>query len=406
MADRPYDVLVVGAGLSGTAFACLLAQLQREIGSRPLRCALVSSGALEAPPNDRDGASVALSRSTVEILQHLELWSQLSESAAPIRSVLVSAAGSVGGSRLDCAAVDWDSLGHVVLISALARELVQRVRADETDLFEHSEIDGVEPLRGGGMRLRLRASSDGRVRNLETALLAIADGAESPLRQQLGISCISRDYGADALLVNAEQGGGEEGLAHEHFLPQGSLALLPLPERGQGRRALLIRAGPAAQIDRLQALPDDDLLAGFEEQLGIPALRLSNAGWRRRRVLKMILAREQYRRGLVLLGDAAHSLHPIAAQGYNLSLRDLRVLATMLVRAHAGGGALGDPQLLELYRRRRHSDQQRVRLLSDGLPRLFDAEFPFKDRLCGWGLQWLDRLGPLKQRFIRSAAGF
>ena len=195
--------------------------------------------------------------------------------------------------------------------------------------------------RQGSVRLQLEAQ------NLDAELVVVADGADSPLRQQLGIAEVNKEYRQSAVIANVRHQQSHGETAFERFTHHGPLAFLPLGG-AQGRSSAVVWTWPEGETTQAMAMSDAEFLARLQSEFGYRLGRLQQVGERQSYALRLCLAQEQVRSGIVLMGNAAHFLHPVAGQGYNLALRDGLRLAEVLQRAP---GNLGELELLLEYER-------------------------------------------------------
>jgi 2-octaprenyl-6-methoxyphenol hydroxylase len=245
----------------------------------------------------------------------------------------------------------------------------------------------------GGYRLTLSDQS-----SLDCQLAILADGGRSGLREQLGIGVSHRPYGQSALIANVSPEHGHNGQAFERFTEQGPMALLPLAEQ----RCALVWTRASNDAERLMTLSDGQFLDELQQAFGYRLGALRQVGKRHLYPLALVEAQEQVRPHLVVLGNAAHSLHPIAGQGYNLSLRDTLALAQALLSSAA---PLGDFATLQRYVQSQQADQQLTVGFSDQVTRLFGSGEPLLAAGRNLGLLGLDLLPPAKRWFARQAMG-
>ena len=394
------DIAVVGGGLS--AASCALALARCEL---PLRVVLVAPGPPPpVPVADFDAPSIALSQGSVDSYVQLGLWPALADTAAAIERVHVSRRGVAGSVLMDARDVGRASLGQVVEHQSLRHGLWQCLLDSPVELLCAAQLESCRPRRDG---FELSVSMPGAVsRQLRPGLVIAADGADSPLAAQLGIERRRRDYGHSALLCNIDVSGLPRGTAWERFSGDGAVALLPLAAMAEAvQRMLLVASVPTARCAELAMLDDGGLARWLAQVMAVRELRLHRVGVRRQRPLWGVTAAEQWRPGLLLLGDAAHVLHPVAAQGFNLGLRGVMMWARHLERALAAGELPASAAVLSRYVAGRRADQRWVSALSGALhhglvvPRLPAA-------LVGVGLAALELAAPLKSRFLARAAGF
>jgi 2-octaprenyl-6-methoxyphenol hydroxylase len=396
-------IVIAGGGMVGISLALRLAAVLPAEAS----ISLVEAFPLSAPDADYhpsfDARSTALSYSTRQIFDLLGLWPALAPRACPITAIHVSSRGRFGSSLLRARDMGWPALGWVVENAWLGRVLAAR-------LLETSRVRLVSPARCVGARpaagaLAVELEGDSAT-PLAADLLVVADGARSGLRAELGLGASEKRYGQDALVANIAFAGDPAGRAYERFSAEGPLALLPLPPAGSdAQRASLVWTLPPARAATLAAAAEPAFLAALREAFGYRLGRPLSTGERQVYPLALVQARETVRRHLVVLGNAAHALHPVAGQGFNLALRDVHALAAVLAAACAAGESVGDPLVLERYRARQAADQQRTIAASDQLPGLFMHGDPLLALARDIGLAGLDVAGSVKAAFVRHAAG-
>ena len=304
--------LIVGGGMAGAALALLL----RHHGAPSVT--LVESHAMtagEAPDTPSfDARSTALSAGSLAILDALGLQDAVLENAAGIDTVHVSRRGRLGLARLTAEEQSLPRLGAVVENRWFGHVLLRAVEADSAiTLRAPASLTGIRRTADG-----YQATLDNG-EELHTPLLIAADGARSRTRDWLGISARHQDIGHDALIANLGLAEPHRGQAFERFLDEGPLALLPLP----GERMALVWTGPRDQVDAWMALGDDAFLGALRERLGAAMPRLTRVGERARYPLVLSEACAQAVPFAAVVGNAAHTLHPVAGQGFNLTLRDL-----------------------------------------------------------------------------------
>ena len=395
------EVTIAGGGLAGAAFGCLLQAARREAGLPPPRLLVVERG---APPSAElpnfDSPSVALSRRSVQIFQHIGLWQALAPRAAPVCRVRVCQAGYPGGTlQLDCRLNGWDSLSFQVESPLLLRTLWHALKEGGAELRTGVSVTAPSPLPGGGFSLNLEGQEEHTA--LFTALLVAADGPHSPLRKALGIGTITADEPNSILLANIAVAGSPPPEVWEYFLPDGALVLLPMPPFKKQGRMLAIRVASEERCAALAGQEEPQFLAELQAIFG-EAPRLLRAGVRRVQKLQVVHAAEQVRRGLVLLGQSAHSLHPAGAQGFNLALRDAEILAQFLTEAHLAGQPGGDLRVLQRYAASRSADQHLTAALTRALaPRRHPLPW-----VRGPLISLLRLAPPLQSLLMRRAAGF
>ncbi|HZP68169.1 MAG TPA: 2-octaprenyl-6-methoxyphenyl hydroxylase [Rudaea sp.] len=389
------DVLIVGGGLVGSSLAIAL-------HGCGLRTGLVESEAPRAPaaraePAHRDERNLALSRASVNALTALGVWAHAAERATPIRRIHVSRQGEFGAVRLDAGEHGVDAFGAVLPASELGRALALRL-ADCRELVRHAPAT-LTALAPAGEAVRVRLRTPQGEAEFATRLLVGADGTASFVRTSLGIQTHNVDYAQTAFVATIAPERAD-GCAYERFTATGPLALLPLPDR----RAGVVLTVPSADAERVAALDDAAFAELVQQRFGWRLGRLSRPGRRFAHALKRVEAERLVAQRAVLVGNAAQTLHPIAAQGFNLGLRDALTLHEMLV--DRGCDDPGDPDLLADYAARRASDRAGTIAMSDALARYTAGEAAPLKLARSIGLIALDRLPPLKHALVRRGMGF
>ncbi len=389
-----FDLVVVGGGLVGASLVCALA-------GQGLRMALVEAQPLKvADLPGYDDRGIALAAGSQRIFAGMGLWPALAGAATPIRRIHVSDRGRFGFVRLDAADEGVPALGYVALARELGAALLGRLGGlAEVTLFSPARVADFA-ADGAGARLTL-ATEGGARQTLEARLVVAADGTRSALRDRLGIATTERDYGQSAVIANVSPQLAHEGVAYERFTDTGPLALLPMSEG----RCALVWTVPADRVEAVMALDDAGFLAGLQARFGQRLGRLERVGRRSAYPLRLVRAKDALGPRLALIGNAAHTLHPIAGQGFNLGLRDVAALAEVLVEARRAGEDPGAPEVLARYARWRRADQRRVVAFTDGLNRLFASPLPPLACARDLGMLALDLLPPAKRGFGRLAMG-
>ncbi len=384
------SLAIIGGGLVGASLALALQDGARTRGWRIHLIEPFEPGHEYQP--SYDARSTALSYGTRLIYQRLGLWERIAERAEPILRIHVSERGSFGAARLDSASEGVEALGYVVENAWIGHCLWQAL--DDQVVVRHcpAEVERLEPI-ATGYRLSF---TDGQ--QLECDLTVLADGGRSGLREQLGIQVSRRPYGQTALIANITPGKPHGGLAFERFTEDGPMALLPL----QDDRCALVWTRSQVDAARLAQAHEAVFLAELQEAFGYRLGALQQVGARHLYPLTLIEAEEQVRSGLVVLGNAAHNLHPIAGQGYNLSVRDVEALSVALLRSDA---ALGDLAMLQEYARRQRFDQRVTVGFSDQVTRLFGDSGRLVAAGRNLGLLGLDLMPAAKRWFARQAMG-
>jgi 2-octaprenyl-6-methoxyphenol hydroxylase len=401
------DIVIAGGGMVGVTLAL---QLATQLPERTRICLVEgfplpeksADGTPEYHPSF-DARSTALSYSTRLVYERMQVWEYLQEWLCPIESIHVSSRGNFGSTLMQAGDHGWPALGYVVENAWLGNALIQALfRQGRVEICSPARVVSALPDREG-MRLQLEGDGPAQIR---AALLLVADGAESGLRDALGVAVEKKPYGQHALIANIGTAEPHRGCAFERFTDEGPLALLPLlGAPGADHRSALVWTLPPEQADHLLGCPSDEFLKCLQTRFGYRLGRLLQVGERHAYPLSLVQSAEQVRQGVVVMGNAAHSLHPVAGQGYNLALRDVAELSAVLAEGLAAGLALGNLGLLQRYQRRQQADQSRTIGFSDQVPTLFMQSDPVLGLVRDTALAGLDILSPLKREFVRYAAG-
>jgi 2-octaprenyl-6-methoxyphenol hydroxylase len=392
MADPDYDVLIAGGGLIGASLCVALAPLRLRVG---LVEAHLPASAAQPSYDDR---STAIAEGSRRILETIGVWPSLGGAATPIRHIHVSDRGRFGATRLAAEDYGVPALGYVVENRALGAALWQSLAKLPVDLLAPAqaldarcteELATIEVERGGERR------------TLSARLLVVADGARSGLRERLGVGASRVDYGQVAIVLNVTPRHFHQHVAYERFTDGGPLAFLPL---GNGRCAVIWTVW-SEEAEEILALDDAAFLARLQALFGYRLGTLLQAGKRASYPLELVTAERQTGPRFVVLGNAAHALHPVGGQGFNLALRDVAVLAEAIAEAFAARDDPGGAALLARYASWREEDQQRSVGFTDGLVRLFTNPFTPVKAARGAGLLLLDLVPYARDALARQSMG-
>jgi len=405
-ANNYRDIVIAGGGMVGISLALELSARLPEsmsvmlVESFPFPNSNVDPTTQYHP--SFDARSTALSYSSRRIYSRLGIWEKLQERCAAIETIHVSSLGRFGNTLLEAAAHNWEALGYVIENGWLGNVLIQALYSQGVvEVRSPASITAAVPSRRG-----LSLSFDKAKECVETGLLVIADGASSGLREALGFSVTEKNYGQHAVIANIASARPHNGCAYERFTDEGPLALLPLlpgPE-GENRSALVWTLSPE-QAAELQGCDEAAFLNQLQRRFGYRLGRLLQVGERTSYPLSLVQSQEQSRRHMVVMGNAAHALHPVAGQGFNLALRDVSALSAELTQGVAEGLSPGDPGVLDRYLTRQQADQVQTIAFSDQVPGLFMRRDPLLSLGRDLALMGMDIAGPLKQAFVRRAAG-
>lgn len=402
-----YDIVIVGGGMVGASLASALLPASEALD---LNIAVVEAFPMPAPQAleyqpSYDSRATALAYGARTLYERMGIWDTLRQHLSPIEHIHVSDKGHFGAARLHASEEHVPALGYVVENHWLGRVLLDRLQqpdASRVDFICPAEVTAIEP---GDEQMTLKLQQNGDIHTVTAELVVMADGGRSELRERMGIGYQQQSYGQHAVIANISPDRDHGGVAYERFTDSGPMALLPLEDEGGHHRCGLVWTVPNEQVDEILALDDQAFIERLHQRFGYRAGNFIRVGERHAYPLKLALADEQVRFGLVVLGNAAHAMHPIAGQGYNLALRGVVALTDQLIRARKDDQSLGDLSVLQTYYDQQSYDQERTIGLSDRVMKLFSNNNPLMVTGRDLGLQLLDICPPAKTLFARGAMG-
>ena len=411
------DIAIVGGGLVGASFALALRRFyQRNVqqygSTRGLRVAVIEpfTPGTDVRPS-YDDRTLVLNEVSGQIVQQLGLHNLLQQHGEPIRSIHVSDRGHPGRTMLRASEHQRDAFGHVVVAREIGRAMFTVIeQANSTDSSRPDvHLQWLSPARlqqlqidSDGVELQL----SGAQQRLRCQLVIGADGTDSMVRQQAGLPARQHDYRQTAIICNVTPQQHHGGCAFERFTDSGPLALLPQP----GGRVGVVMCVDNATATDLLALTDEDFLRHLQQRFGQRLGQLQQIGKRASYPLRLLAAQHHVRQRVVVVGNAAHTIHPVSAQGFNLGLRDAWVLAETLARAWAQPPFVADTAsitaMLSDYQARRDSDQRETIRYTDSLARLYSNPSSPARLLRGAGLIAHQLLPGLQQTLVQRAMGY
>lgn len=389
-ADRHHDIVIVGGGLVGASLAIAL-------DGQGLDVALVEATPPGAMPPVFDERSLSFAEATVNALEALGVMPRLRAGGGPIRRIEITRAGEFGRARLDAARYGRDAFGQVVVARDFGEALEARL-GDVAGLtrYRPARFDGTS-VDGDARVVRLQV--DGAEQVLRTPLLVGADGTASAVRDSLGIDVDTRDYGHALFVARLRTANAPDGTAFERLTDDGPSALLPRADRHYG----LVHGVGLDEADAVEALSDAAFVERIQQALGWRHGRLLAVGARSRYPARRVVAQATVAPHAVLIGNAAQTLHPLGAQGFNLGLRDALTLAEEI--AAAGHAGLGEA-MLSRYAARRTHDRSRTLAFSDQLLRIGMRRAAWAGPLRSLALMALDHPTWLQAWLVGGAMGY
>lgn len=387
-AEAGFDVAIVGGGLVGASLAVRLA-------GTALRVALIEAGTPPASAPNWDERCIALNDASHRILSGLGVWPALAADAEAITATHISEKGRFGSTRFTADEAGLAALGYNVPLRAIGAALSQAMaNAPDLTVLQPARVTAISESADD---VALTVVDGAGERRLRARLVVAADGALSSIRELLGLIAQTRDYHQHAIVSAVRLSRPHHGVAYERFTPDGPMALIPKPDDA----ASLVWTVPSERVDDMLAWSDDDYLAAAQATFGGRLGHFTALGARRGWPLARVMSDTLVAGRTVFIGNAAQSLHPVAAQGFNLGLRDVANLAERII----GVADCGDEVLLRDYAATRRSDRERVSGFTDLLVRAFSNRTPGLAQLRHWGLVAADLMPPVREALLRQHLG-
>ncbi|MEM5545294.1 2-octaprenyl-6-methoxyphenyl hydroxylase [Pseudoalteromonas fuliginea] len=351
---KQFDVVIIGGGLAGASCALSVAKT-----NPALNIAVVEANQVTGDYHPSfDDRSIALAQQSVEYLQSLNLFEQNAPYTAAIKKVSVSDRGHFGKAHINCDEFAKPSLGYVVEVNPFGRALHLRLTQSNITLLCPDSVTAIEQTLHSNT-LTLQSGEQ-----LNAALLVIADGAQSPTRSLLGLGFNTQPYEQGAIIANVEVAGGHNNHAFERFTQNGPMALLPM----SNNRYSLVWCMRQDQVEQHMALNEQDFISALQSAFGYRGGQFTKVGMRTSYPLVYGQVESLIAHRTVVIGNAAHAIHPIAGQGFNLGLRDVQVLSNLIANSRHD---LGSYAFTREYSKKRCDDIKTVMSLTDALVRLF-----------------------------------
>ena len=387
-----YDNIIVGAGMVGATLACALAD-------SALKIAVLEAHEMNFNWSEgtHDIRVSAITHASQHIFENIGAWESMQlDGVAPYTQMHVWDASGQGEIHFNSIDVGQVNLGHIIENRVIQKAVINRVRE-----FEH--VDLLVPLKLTELQFEdegvLLTADSGQ--QFKTKLLVGADGANSWVRQQAGISLNTWAYHQTAVVCSVKTSLSNQQACWQQFMPDGPLAFLPLAD-GQSS---IVWSTSEVQAQQLVAMDDDTFNAELQMAFGTTLGKLEVTSARGAFPLRLRHAKQYVKEHLALIGDAAHTVHPLAGQGVNLGLLDAAVLAEEVLKANHRHRTIGAQDTLRRYERRRKGDNIAMLAAMDGFKRLFSNDLGPLKLIRNAGLNLTDQMGPLKNRLIKQAMG-
>lgn len=385
-----YDIIISGGGMTGASLAYSL----RHLG---LSIAVIETFPINQQHQPSyDDRALALSYGSKQIFHKMDVWKILKPHATAIRNIHVSDRGHFGFTRINASKEGVAALGYVCTAKNMGQALVSAI--SETPNIDYLCPATVQKIETKSDSVSITINDNQHQKTLKSRLLVAADGADSFIRHQLKIPTRLRDYHQTAIIANVTPEKPHQNVAYERFTANGSLALLPM----QDNHCSLVRTVSSEQAGAYLELSDEAFLDLLFQTFGKRLGKFVNISQRQSYPLKLIQAKSLTCNRVILVGNAAHAIHPVAGQGFNLGLRDIQVLAKLIASSPHDPG---NKSLLAQYQKAREKDHSRMIYLTNLFINTFTNPLPPIAVVRNTAMVTLDLLTPLKHQFARATMG-
>lgn len=403
-----FDIIISGGGLSGTLMALSLADLKKSDGST-LSIAIVEANAIHQDASKSfDDRVLALSHGTAAYLAQIGAWQTLQTDAQPIEKIHISDRGFYGKARLNATDYQVAALGYVVEMSLIGKSLLTALAIkNNITWFSPDTIANID-----WQQSKVNISLASEI-GLSCQLLLACDGVNSSCRAFAGIEVNEVDYQQSALIANVSTAIKHQNIAYERFTQTGPIAMLPLSSahpqtspHSESNRCSLVWTLTPELAEQMMALDDQAFKCALENAFGSWLGAITIVGKRNIYPLKLLQAQQQIYHRMALIGNASHTIHPIAGQGFNLGVRDVQQMAELVKQALNDKQDIGQLSLLSCYQQQRQQDQKDVISLTDSLVTLFSNTLPPLVIGRNIGLKVLNYVSPLKRILVKKTMGY
>jgi len=385
-----YDIIIIGGGMVG---ASLVAALKNHADKK---IAVVEAYAFNSASQPSfDDRSIALSYGSRRIWESMGLWEKLEPEIEAIKSIHVSDRGHLGATRITDEEEKVEALGYVVENRVMGRVLMGEVESlSHVDWYCPATIKSLEQSES---QVTVRIKTEQSEKTLLAKLLVAADGVQSVTRQLAGLDVTCEDYKQSAIIANVKTDQPHQGIAYERFTDSGPIAFLPMTEN----RYSVVWTCEQRETQRIMQLADHEFINELQQRFGYRAGNIEKVGARFSYPLAYTETEQLTKGRVVVIGNAAHALHPVSGQGYNLALRDVAELAEIIVKNEDPG----HPLLLAEYHAKRLQDMRRVYRITDTMVKVFSNNIAPLGHLRASGLIAVNLMSPLRSLMARQSMG-
>lgn len=386
---KVYDIVIVGGGMVGASLAVAL----KDSG---LTIAIIEAFAWKDKQQPSfDDRSIALSYGSKKILQAMSIWDAFKDNCQPIKTIHVSDRGYFGATRLYHYEEKVDALGYVIENRVMGEVLQDKLKSlPNVDVLMPATVESIEE---SNEKIDLQIKQGDESIQLQASLLVAADGANSKVRELAGIAHHKNDYQQSAVIANVSTEKFHQAVAYERFTDSGPLAFLPMTNK----RVSVVWTINREDEAEIMQLSDDDFLSRLQQRFGYRLGRIEKTGVRNVYPLALTESEQLYKDRIVVIGNAAHGLHPVSGQGFNLALRDVALLAEKITQQ----GVQYPLHWLSDYAELRQKDMTRVFRMTDGLVKIFSNAFMPLAHARAMGLMMVDCLPSLRHLLARQSMG-
>ena len=406
--NTDFDLIIIGGGLVGASLACALSDSS-------LRIAIIEAFPFKSDDSEYqpafDARSVALSYTSKQVFEGIGLWPSINKlGVAAIKKIHISDRGHAGITRLNAGDEGVEALGYVVETRVIGKALFESLNKQKNvTLIAPAKLKNFD-LNADFASADIEISDNNNLvesRTLTAKLLVAADGGDSVVRRLSGVRIKQRNYEQSAVIANIATDQPHNNQAFERFTDSGPLALLPMAATDDEKnRYSLVWTINNSEQEEMMSWDDETFLLRLKQRFGERAGQFIQVSNRHAYPLSLMRAQEHVRERLAIIGNAAHTLHPVAGQGFNLGLRDVAALSQVIIDASRENKDIGSLDNLTIYSDWRKRDHIQTAMATDGLVRLFSNNFLPVAALRNLGLLVVDLVPPLKKVFARHAMGF
>jgi len=391
--EQDFDLLIVGGGMVGASLAIALS-------GQNLRIGVIESFVPGDPGQPSyDDRAIALAYGSRRIFEAMHLWDDLKEDAGAIKQIHVSDRGHFGFTRLKASDENVPALGHVVTARQLGFGLLGRLKqCKDVNVIAPAKVVAVS---SDELAASVDVEQNGVVTSYTATLLIAADGGKSFIREQLNIPTQQWEYGQSAVVTNITPTQHHNNVAYERFTDSGPIALLPMADD----RCAVVWTLADEQLDEVLAYSDEEFMQAFQKRFGYRLGAFVKVGKRSSYPLSLMRAKESVRQRIAIIGNAAHTLHPIAGQGFNLGIRDVAALVDVVLQAKTSGEDIGSDEVLAQYQDWRSGEQRGMAMATDGLVRIFTNPLRSVQLVRNLALVAMDVFPASKRRLAKAAMG-